>query len=84
MDQSVVISGLQLAAYLSFITLLAASFGALVAGVLRVTTQIEDAVLGLLGRLTGVLLVLYFASGMYSSQVIDFSTRIWGGPDFYR
>ncbi len=83
MDFSIVVSAIQLIAYLSFLALIAASVGALVAGIVRVTTQIEDKVLGLVGRLSGVSLFLYFLSSTYSSQVADFSARVWGGADFY-
>ncbi len=83
MDFSLIISAAQMTAYLSFLVLLAASSGAVIAGVVRVTTQIEDRVIGTLGRLSGVALFLYFLSATYSSQIADFASRVWGGPDSY-
>lgn len=83
MDFSIVIAAVQLTAYLSFLALLAASSGALIAGVVRVVTQIEDRVISLLGRFTGIALFLYFMSSTYSSEIAEFASRIWGGADTY-
>ena len=84
MDYSLVINALQLVVYLSSIIILAALGGALVAGILRVTTQIEDPSIGFAGRLTGVVLMCYLAAGYFSSEISEFAARVWGGADFYQ
>ena len=84
MELSLIISGFQLAAYLSFLGLCAAGIGAVVSGIFKVTTQIEDTVIGTMGRFVGILLLFYFFSGLYSSQVAEYAARVWGGTDYYQ
>ena len=57
--------------------------GAVLAGILRVSTQIDDSVIGFAGRFAGVTVLLYFSSLYYSKQVLDFAMRVWGSADFY-
>lgn len=84
MDFSILSGALQLIAYLSVMALIAASLGAICAGIFRVVTQIEDVSLSLAGRFIGVVLLLYFFAGTYSGEIIAFTTRLWGGVDVYR
>ena len=77
-------SALQLVAYLSGIGILAAALGGLVAGVFRVVTQIDDPAIAFAGRFAGIALLLYFAAGLYSSEVLEFTSRFWTGADTFR
>ena len=76
-------SVLQLILYFGGALVLAALLGGAVAGVLRAATQIDDSAIGFFGRLTAVVLLLYFASSYYSSELVGFTSRLWGGADFY-
>lgn len=83
MDVSIVINALQLVFFLSLPVLAAALLGALLAGVVQVVTQIEDHSISFFGKITGVLLILFVMSSYYSSELLEFTRRIWGGVDFY-
>jgi flagellar biosynthesis protein FliQ len=83
MDMSNIVAALQLAGYLAGLALLAAAGGGFIAGILRVATQIDDQAISFVGRFAGVALLFYFASSSYSSQILEFTARIWGGADLY-
>ena len=84
MDYSIVITAFQLVFYLSLPVLAAALGGALVAGVLQVATQIEDQLIGFVGKFAAVVLLLFFATAYFSNEVLGFTQRVWGGADFYQ
>ncbi len=84
MTPSLVISALQLVAYLGFLLLGSIALGGGVTAILRVVTQIDDPSIGFLGRAAGLALLLWISSGYLSSEILDFTVRVWGGADFYR
>jgi len=57
--------------------------GAVLSGMFRVATQIDDLSIGFLGRSLAAFAFLYFASSYYGPRVVSYATRIWGGSDFY-
>lgn len=57
--------------------------GALIVGVVRVATQIDDLSIGLLGRVSGAFFFLYFAFSYYGPRIVGFFSRVWGGSDYY-
>ena len=78
-----VITALQFVVYASIPLLGAVLVGALVAGVLRVATQIEDTSISYVGRFAGVAILLYLTSDGLIKELISITARIWGGADFY-
>lgn len=82
-DTSLFVSGLQLAIHLSIPILLAILGGAIIAGIFRVATQIDDQLIGLLGRLSGLAVFLYLSAPSIFNQLTQFASRVWGGSDFY-
>ena len=83
MDYSILINAFQLVFYLSLPVLAAALGGALVAGVLQVVTQVEDQVIGFIGRLSAIIILFVLATAYFSNEVLGFTQRVWGGTDFY-
>ena len=65
------------------LTLGSLASGALIAGVLQVATQIDDPVIGFIGRLSAVVLLFFFAAAFFSSEMHTFTERLWSGTDFY-
>lgn len=64
---------------------IAAMLGAVVlAGILQAATQIEDGVIYLATKVAALSAVLYLASNFYSSNILEFARRMWGGADFYK
>ena len=84
MDFSLFITALQLAIYVGAALVAAALCGGFVVGIFRVVTQIDDPSIQLAGRLSGVVLFVYFAAAHFSAEVLSFTQRVWGGADFYR
>jgi flagellar biosynthesis protein FliQ len=84
MNPSLVISALQLVAYLGFLLLGSMAVGGGLASILRVVTQIDDPSIGFIGRAIGLGLLLWVSSGYLSSEILEFTVRIWNGSDFYR
>ncbi len=83
MDSAMVIGAFRLLGHLSLPVLAAVCVGALVAGIVRVTTQIDDPSLGALGRLSGLAALLLIGSKWWLEDVVRFAARIWGGADTY-
>lgn len=83
MEGTILISALRLVLWASLPVLGAILSGALVMGVLRVATQIDEALLGFLGRFGGLAMFFYLASGQLTGRVLEFAARLWGGSDFY-
>lgn len=84
MDQLLIVAGLKMAAYFSGLIAAAAVGGAVVSGVVKVVTQIDDPALGFAGRLAGVVLLLYLGFSYAGGEILSFSQRTWGGIDYYR
>ena len=83
MDYTVLVDALQLVVAVSWPVLAAVLAGAVIAGVLRVATQIDDPVISFIGRLCAAAVLGYFAAAHYAGEVAGFATRVWGGADFY-
>ena len=83
MELSLVINALGLLAYLTGLVLVAALVGAVLAGVLRMITQIDDNLLSFLGKLVFVGIFIYLASGYFSNELSDFAEASWGRAEYY-
>lgn len=83
MDGSIILNALGLFVQLVAPVLLAALLAGLVAGILRSATQIDDSIIGYSAKLASVGMALYLLSGRYSTQMLEFTKRVWGGSDFY-
>jgi flagellar biosynthesis protein FliQ len=83
MESLLISNTLRLAAHLCLPLFIAVLIGALVSGIVRVATQIDDPAIGFAGRFAAVAAFLYFSSLSMSKEVVDFALRIWGGGDFY-
>ena len=57
--------------------------GALVAGLLRAATQIDDPVLSLAGKFLALAILLSLGTDYLFTDVVSFAERIWGGDDFF-
>ncbi len=84
MDTVLLLQALRLAVAASLPVLGAALLGAIVLGMIRVATQIEDGVLTFVGKFIAVALLFYLAAGLVTSQTLNFAERVWTGSDFYR
>jgi len=84
MDFSVFVNALSFTLTLAFPLLAGILSGALVMGFLQVATQVNDVAISLVGRLTGFSLALYLFGSGVTTQLLDYTSRIWGGADFYR
>lgn len=63
--------------------LIVVAVAAILAGIFKVATQIDDLSIGFFGRTVGAFFFLYFASSYYAPRIVEFATRIWGGSDYY-
>ena len=82
-DQTIIFGALRFIVYLSAPFVAAAVVGAVIAGILRVTTQIEDASISFAGKLAAVSVFLYLAAGRYSNEIIEYTQSLWGRIDLY-
>lgn len=57
--------------------------GALLSGVLRVATQIEDPAVSLAGRLAAVCVFFSVAGRPLAEKLFKFALSIWSGADYY-
>jgi len=83
MDLSILGNSLSLAAQITTLFVGAALLGAVVTGMLRAATAIDDEVISFTGKLVAVGCLIFFSSGYVWSLLIDFANRLWGGADFY-
>ncbi len=83
MDYSLVEASLQLVVSICIPLFAGVAVGALVSGVFQAATQIQDPIFGQIGKLVGIGVVILTFGTNYSSQVISFASRIWGGADFF-
>lgn len=84
MDTVLLVQALRLAIASSLPVLGAALLGALLLGLVRAATQIEDGVLTFVGKFVAVGLLFYLASGIVTTELLNFAERVWTGSDFYR
>jgi flagellar biosynthesis protein FliQ len=83
MDSSLLVNALMYAVYLSVPVLVAVLCGALVAGVLKVATQIDDQAVNFAGKLTAVALLMYLAAGRFVDGITAYTAGIWGNSNLY-
>ncbi len=83
MDYSIISNALMLVLTVSIPVLGAALAGAIIAGVLRVATQIDDPVIGFAGRLAGIAVLGFFAASRLYGEVATFAAGIWGNSHLY-
>lgn len=83
MNVELVVNALYLAVACSVPFLAAIVAGAVLSGLVRGATQIDDPVVSLVGRLMGLGLVLYVKGPDLVGEVVKFAARVWGGSDFY-
>ena len=83
MDSSLFSGALHLVAHGSTLLLIAIGIGALLTGILRVATQIDDSSIGFIGRFAGLSAFMFLMSNSLFQQVYQFALRIWSGSDFY-
>ena len=83
METTQFINTLIFAAYLTIPVMAAVLGGALVAAILRVSTQIDDQAVAFAGRLAGFVLLVYFAAGRFISEITSFTSGFWGNTSFY-
>ena len=83
MESVLVANALQLFTHLCIPVLGAIVAGAVLSGVLRVATQIEDASIQLAGKLCAVAVLFTLTGNKLSQQVMQLAMRLWGGADFY-
>jgi len=83
MDWSLVQNACGLVVELSLPVVGAALIGAVFVGVFQVATQISDESIGFAGKLAAVALSLYVTAAYLSSEIVAFTTSIWGEPRFF-
>ena len=82
-DYSLVTAGFRLVVSASLPFIVAALIGGVVAGVIRASTQIDDTIISLSGKLFAVVLVGYLLLSSSSSSVVSFARNIWDSSQFY-
>lgn len=55
----------------------------IIAGIVRVSTQIDDAVISYAFKLIAVFALLYFVGGMFVEQLVSYTNGIWGAASSY-
>lgn len=83
LDISLVIGAIRLVVWLSAPFVIAALVGALLAGVLRVVTQIEDAAISFAGKISAVAVLFYLYGAVYSNKLFEYTQNLWGRSDLY-
>jgi flagellar biosynthesis protein FliQ len=82
-DFSIVNFGIRLVFASALPFLVAAMVAAVIVGILKTATQIDDRIFSFAGRLFGVMLVAYFFFNLGSAEIVEFARRVWGGTQFY-
>ena len=83
MESALLANALRLVVSTSVPLLAAIGTGALIAGILRVATQIDDAAISFIGRFTALGILVLWGSSLVVPQVAQFTLRLWSGPDFF-
>ena len=82
-DIALVIGAMRFVIWLSIPFLVATVIGALLAGALRVVTQIEDASLNFAAKFSATVVLLYLFGASYSNKLVSYAQSLWGRADFY-
>ena len=83
MESALLANALRLVVSVSVPILVAIGIGALIAGFLRVATQIDDAAISFIGKFAALGVLLMWGSSLVVKQVAQFTLRLWSGPDFF-
>ena len=83
-SSSLVVNAFQLVVGLSLPLLLAILAGALLSGVFRVVTQIDDPAISFVGRLAGLAVFLFLAAGSATGDILSFGASLWGTVSYYQ
>lgn len=83
MQGLLLVNALKLSLHVGSWILGAVVIGAIISGMLRVVTQIDDPVIGLFGRFIGLVVLFYLYADSLSKEVFQFALRVWSGTDFY-
>lgn len=83
MESVLFANALKLVAHLSIPILGAIGVGALLGGILKVVTQIDDAAIGFVMRFAALSALLMWGSSAWTQQVYQFAQRLWSAPDMY-
>jgi flagellar biosynthesis protein FliQ len=83
MDYSLVVNALQLSVYLGGFVVVAALAGAVIAGVLRVATQIDDPSIGFAARLAAVIGAIYLGADFGLARISEFASQVWGSSLYF-
>ena len=67
-----------MAVYLLAIPLFGAVLGGFLAGIIQTLFSVQDASIGIFGRLLGVAASLFFFGAEIYRQISSFSDRVWG------
>jgi len=68
---------------IGLVILIASAIGALIAGIFRAVTQIEDPVISLFGKVSCLLIVLYLSFSSFAGDISNFAGQIWGDVSYY-
>jgi flagellar biosynthesis protein FliQ len=83
MDTTLVVTALGVVCQISLVLFAAALVGAICAGILRVATQIDDAVIGLSGKIAAVAVLFYVSGGYFQGQLFSFAQNVWSSSNYY-
>ena len=83
MESALLANALRLVVNASIPLLVAIGIGAIVAGVLRVATQIDDAAISFIGKFAALSLLLLWGTSLFVPKVAQFALGMWSGPDFF-
>lgn len=81
-DTSLLIEALCLVLYVSLPFLAGILAGALMGGIIRVSTQIDDPVISFTARLFAFATTVYFIAGYYSENILGFAQKVWAGSAY--
>ena len=80
---TLVVGALRFIVSMSVPFILAALCGALIAGILRVVTQIEENVVSFTGKFAAVCFLLFLFGSTYSRKLFEYTESLWSRPDLF-
>ena len=83
MDLTLIANAFRLAFVLCIPIIGAVLAGALVAGIFRAVTQIDDSAISVAGKLAGLAVFLYLGSVYLSSEIVKFTEALWGRAEYF-
>jgi len=83
MESVLLANALKLVAHLCVPILAAVGVGALLGGIIRVLTQIDDAAISFIMRFASLSALLLWGSTGIGREVYQFAMRLWSGQDLY-